>query len=610
MSAAEPTLSPDWSQELDMVTHQLQNETITLALPGLGVAGLLLMIGSSALRHPDVGVLLGISLLLFAAGIWFLHRWNYAVAAWALVIGVLATVLIVICWNGVGVAVGLLVVPVALATVLLSRLAGVAAAGCCTLFVLLVPESLVFVPFQVCVVAIIAIWSIIGIILLALRPLLTTVQWAWSSYRQSQAMLEQARDYQGQLHQALDELTTTNMQLSRLNQHTQSLRQIAEEERHIKERFVANVSHELRTPLNMIIGFCEIITQSPETYGDAVPPALLADLAVVLRNGQHLLSLINDVLDLSQIESRRVSLIKERVSLAEIVQAATIAVRPLYASKDLYLESDIPADLPPVFCDRTRIREVLLNLLSNAGRFTERGGVRVRAWREGGDIVISVADTGPGIAEEDHDKLFKPFQQLDVTVRRHYGGTGLGLTISKNFVELHGGSMWVESVAGQGATVLFRLPIDPPAPVEGGPLRWLNPYRPYEERVRSSILKPVVVRPRLVVIESGTAMQKLLARHLNNVEVVPVADLEEAFQEMKREPVQALLINDLQVDEALQRVSASSRLPYSVPAIICSVPGVEQAAGALGAEDYLVKPISRKMLLETLERVTPDAKTV
>src|SRR6185503_18004148 len=198
--------------------------------------------------------------------------------------------------------------------------------------------------------------------------------------------------------QALADLAQANLQMTRLNILAQGLRQAAEEARRAKEEFVANVSHELRTPLNMIIGFSETILQSPGAYGKKIPPALLADLMVIYRNAEHLSELINDVLDLSQVDAEKMALTKEQAQLGEIVEEATTAIRPLYTSKGLYLDVDIPENLPSIFCDRTRIREVLLNLLSNAGRFTERGGVHLRGWLKGNDVVVSVTDSGPGIA--------------------------------------------------------------------------------------------------------------------------------------------------------------------------------------------------------------------
>ena len=181
------------------------------------------------------------------------------------------------------------------------------------------------------------------------------------------------------------------------------------------------------------------------------------------------------MLDLSQIEADQMALAREHIRFEEILEAATVAVRPLFKSKGLYLNCEVAGDLPPVFCDPTRIREVLLNLLGNAGRFTEHGGVLVRVWQEQGDLLVSVRDTGPGIAPAEIDKLFQPFQQLDGSIRQRFGGSGLGLSISKRFIELHGGKIWVESRTGAGTTFCFRLPIDLQPPRAGGTRRAGSP---------------------------------------------------------------------------------------------------------------------------------------
>jgi len=370
------------------------------------------------------------------------------------------------------------------------------------------------------------------------------------------------------------------------------------------------VSHELRTPLNMIVGFCEMITESPEMYDERLPPALLADLTVVLRNSQHLSSLIDDVLDLSQVEAGRMALSKERVSMAEIVESAVVAVDPLFDSKGLYLETDVPDGLPQVFCDPTRIREVVLNLLSNAGRFTEEGGARVRVWTEGANLVVSVTDTGPGIDEANKEKLFQPFEQLDATTRRRYGGTGLGLSISRSFVELHDGEMWVESERGRGTTFFFRLPVNPTVPPPDSALRWFNPYERHEERARPARPAADDVKPRLVLVERGNSMRRLLTRYMDGAEIVSVSTIEASLEALSEAPAQAMLVNEIDVRNALRALDDAPVLPSDVPLFVFSVPGAEQVAGDLGIANYLVKPISRERLLGVLDQLDLDGKTV
>ena len=327
---------------------------------------------------------------------------------------------------------------------------------------------------------------------------------------------------------------------------------------------------------------------------------------MIRRNAEHLSELIDDVLDLSQIEAGQMALTKEHVQFAEVVQAVLVAVRPLFESKGLTLDVEIPDELPPVFCDRTRIREVLLNLLSNAGRFTERGSVRVQVSSTEHDLWVSVADTGPGIAAEGVLKLFQPFQQADGTIRRRYGGTGLGLSISKRFIEMHGGEIGVESAPGRGTTFTFHLPLASATPTGDDFTRWLVPDWEYLQRTRPSAAPRAVLRPRLVVLEAGHSLQRLLTRYLDGVEIASVETWEGALRELVSSPSQALLINELSVERTMARLKTIP-LPHDTPVLICSVPGIDRAAGALGVSDYLVKPISRDALLAALDRL--DART-
>ena len=385
---------------------------------------------------------------------------------------------------------------------------------------------------------------------------------------------------------------------------------VAEEARRAKEEFVANVSHELRTPLNMIIGFSEMIIQAPQAYGDRLPPTLLSDIAVIHRNSQHLSSLIEDVLDLSQIEAGHMALSQERSSLREIIEEAALAVRPLIESKGLYLDIVVPANMPPLLCDRTRIRQVVLNLLSNASRFTDRGGIQVRAWQEKDQVVVSVADTGPGIGRQDQDKIFEPFRQLDGSARRRHGGRGLGLTISKKFVEMHHGKMWLESEVGVGTSFYFSLPVETPPPIGESISRWFSPYLHYEARTRRSLAPAPELRPHFVVLERGDALQRLLARHLDGAKVTSVHNMEEAFRELEHSPAQALIVNDASLKQALIPLTPLAELPHNTPLVTCWVPGRDDAAGELGVVDYLVKPVDRTTLLSALERLGNDVKTV
>ena len=448
------------------------------------------------------------------------------------------------------------------------------------------------------------------------RALLTVTQWSVYSYGKAREKMEEARAQRVELKEIQEDLILANRELARLSDRLQAMYQVAEEARRAKEEFVANVSHELRTPLNMIIGYSEMILEWSQLYGASVPPALLSDVAAIERNSRHLARLIDDVLDLSQIEAGRMALSREWASPQEIIEAAVAAVRGFFESKGLYLETEVAPDLPQVFCDSTRIRQVIINLLSNAGRFTEQGGVRVSAWREGDAVVIGVADTGPGIAAEDHEKVFEPFRQLDGSTRRRHGGTGLGLSISKRFVEMHGGRMWLESQVGQGATFYLSLPLEAPVPTASAcgaqTKRWFNPYDEYEYRTRTRPSKAPApaVPPRYVLLDRGDTLQRLFRRYLHGFEVVAVRDTEEAARELSRLPAQALVVNAPPFANISPSLTTLADLPYGTPIVACNVPGAEEAVRQLGVARYLVKPVTREMLLTTLEAVGHDVRRI
>ncbi len=235
----------------------------------------------------------------------------------------------------------------------------------------------------------------------------------------------------------------------------QKSRELEVASRH-KSQFLANMSHELRTPLNAILGYTELIVD--QIYGE-VPEKISEVLERVQKSGRHLLGLINDVLDLSKIEAGQLTLGVNDYSFGDVVQAVVSAVESLAAEKRLRMTVDVAAGLPIGQGDERRITQVLLNLVGNAIKFTEKGEVAVRVANSGGEFVVSVADTGPGIAEADRQKIFEEFQQVDSSSTRTKGGTGLGLAIAKRIVELHGGRIWVESTLGKGSTFFFSVPV-------------------------------------------------------------------------------------------------------------------------------------------------------
>jgi signal transduction histidine kinase/HAMP domain-containing protein len=223
-----------------------------------------------------------------------------------------------------------------------------------------------------------------------------------------------------------------------------------------KSEFLANMSHELRTPLNAILGYTELILD--KIYGD-VPGEIQEVLERVEQNGRHLLSLINDVLDLSKIEAGQLTLSLNDYSMKEVVQTVVTAVESLAAEKNLELKVTVSPEVDNGRGDEQRISQVLMNLVGNAIKFTEEGEVKVEAKTSNDTFVVSVSDTGPGLSESDQLRIFEEFHQVDATSTRKKGGTGLGLSIAKRIVEMHGGRIWVASTVGKGSTFSFSLPV-------------------------------------------------------------------------------------------------------------------------------------------------------
>ncbi|RWP15635.1 MAG: GAF domain-containing protein [Mesorhizobium sp.] len=223
-----------------------------------------------------------------------------------------------------------------------------------------------------------------------------------------------------------------------------------------KSQFLANMSHELRTPLNSVLGFTELLVDG--IYGE-LPDKAKTTIARVQANGRHLLGLINDVLDLSKIEAGQLTLALEDYSVGQIVRSTVTAVEPLARSKGLSLAATVAENLPLGRGDERRLTQVLLNLAGNAVKFTERGAIDILADAVDGHFEIIVRDTGPGIAPTDQALIFDEFQQVDSSSTRQKGGTGLGLAISKRIVEMHGGTIGVESVPGSGSTFRMTIPI-------------------------------------------------------------------------------------------------------------------------------------------------------
>ena len=268
--------------------------------------------------------------------------------------------------------------------------------------------------------------------------------------KEANARLEQ------QLKDLNIELQATVDEFLRANEKADKARKEAERANSVKSAFLASMSHELRTPLNAIINLTKFVAN-----GDlgSLNKAQEETLNEVITSGKHLLLLINDVLDMSKIESGSLNLfIEDNIDLREVLDSVCSTGRALLAEKPVELTADIAANLPRLRADRQRIYQVLLNIVSNACKFTRRGSIKLRAYQKDDNIVISVQDSGVGIAPEDQGLVFEAFKQTGTGLRQA-GGTGLGMPISKNLVESHGGRIWLESELGQGSTFFISVPV-------------------------------------------------------------------------------------------------------------------------------------------------------
>jgi signal transduction histidine kinase/CheY-like chemotaxis protein len=579
---------------------------------------LLFLLGGLLLAGLDAWLLqpvqingLGLLLLTVAACSYLLEPRAPHLAAGSLVCGSLAAgILIGFWWPGAGAA-ALLALPVGLATLTLGRHVGLVLGLALSLLLVVRPLTLV-AGFSVHEVA--------------LALLMVNLAWlsGWISesrqesaltdfldhYERANQLLDEARDSRLLLNQANEDLTEAYRQVARLNEQLRASQIETEQARRAKEEFVANVSHELRTPLNMIIGFSEMILNAPASYQGKGANTLLADMGVIYRNSQHLLQLINDVLDLSQVEAGQLVITADWADLAQVAAEAVEAVAPLFQSKGLALALEAPPDLPAVWCDRLRIRQILLNLLSNAGRLTSVGGVTVTLRNDRKTMMVSVSDSGPGIALADQNKIFDPFQQLDASTRRLHEGSGLGLSISKRLVELHGGRMGVESTPGVGSTFFFSLPLAGEPEVGHGVGRWFNPYLPYTPRTRRPVVELTQPPAQIMVLDRAGLLHHHLASHLDGVEIVRVQTVDDLKNGLAAVTPSAILINDAQVMADWRLIRRTLRLPPRTPVISCYVPGLQEACEQLNVVDYLVKPVTRSTLLSAVARVAPPQGTL
>jgi signal transduction histidine kinase/CheY-like chemotaxis protein len=420
------------------------------------------------------------------------------------------------------------------------------------------------------------------------RTLLAMLECAWSSEQRTKQLLQETREHRAALSSALKSLDISYTIQRKIGDELLVARKQADEARRMKERFAANISHEFRTPLNLILGFSEVMYKSPETYGKVSwTPTLRRDVYQIYRSSEHLLEMIDDVLDLSRYEMLDFSLYKELVPISSTISEAVEISRDLFTGSTVALETDLAPDLPMLEIDATRIRQILINLLKNARSFTTEGYVKVAAHlekdsEENGRVVISVKDTGEGVPKEKVPYIFDEFYQVDQSRSRKRQGAGLGLAICKRFVEAHEGKIWVESQEGVGTEVFISLPL---------------PTNKYHRLTAlsadlSEILQ-VTSNQTLLVVGCDSMLSRMLARQIGDLEIVQVENASFLEEYIIRYRPCAVVVNDLAVDSQLVKLNYNN----STTVIRVSLPNRAWLANKLGIKNFLIKPVALDQLL-------------
>jgi len=296
--------------------------------------------------------------------------------------------------------------------------------------------------------------------------------WALENYRRERDGAARLWESRQQIEKSLLRQRALTEQLTKTNEDLAVARQTAEEAKHFRGQFLANMSHELRTPLNAVIGFSETMLNFPAMYNMVeLPEEYRGDLRQINSSGTHLLNIINDILDLSKIDAGRLDIEIKPVELEPILKGVMSTAVGLVGGKPIKLTRETPEKLPLVKGDPVRIRQVLLNLYSNAAKFTEEGSIKLKLTHDDAEVVISLTDSGEGIHKDDVDKIFEEFRQGTSGRKQARAGSGLGLPISRQLLDLMGGRLWVESTLGKGSTFFFSLPISKEEPMPVAPVQ-------------------------------------------------------------------------------------------------------------------------------------------
>ncbi|WP_053081671.1 PAS domain-containing hybrid sensor histidine kinase/response regulator [Methylobacterium aquaticum] len=409
--------------------------------------------------------------------------------------------------------------------------------------------------------------------------------------------VKERRTQDGFMVEVYSDITATKRREAELEQ----ARNDAEQVNRLKSEFLANMSHELRTPLNAIIGYSQILQEDAQDGGDA---ALEADLKKIEGAGVHLLGLINDILDLSKIEAGKMEVFIETFEIAALVEDVRLMIEPLAARNEVALTIRCAPDLGTMRSDVTKLKQSLLNFLSNACKFGKGGQVELSIRRDPGRVLFAVRDTGIGMTPAQIGRLFQAFQQADNSTTRKYGGTGLGLAITRSFARLLGGDVTVRSAPGRGSTFTLSLPdavLDetpaPAAPAPNVPAGPGNSVRPGEAAMT------------ILVTDDEEASRHIIGTHLlrENYRVLYASSGSEAIEIARRERPDAITLDVLmpKVDGwTVLRALKADPLLAGIPVVLVSIAADRGLGFTLGAAAVLNKPVERAELIAALRAHT------
>ncbi len=418
---------------------------------------------------------------------------------------------------------------------------------------------------------------------------------AVASYQQRALQMEIIR----QQNEDLDRLAGD---LSRAKKLEEERAREIEAAARLKSEFLANFSHEIRTPLNGILGYCDLLAREE---GSRLTPHGRRDLNVIKSNAKTLLSLINDILDLSKIEAGRVDVVKEPVDLAGLIDECTATIREYIKGKDVVLTANVSPGVATVFTDPLKLRQIVLNLLTNAAKFTESGEIAINASERGADLVLEVEDTGVGIPADQLPFIFEKFRQVDGSSTRKIGGTGLGLAIVRELSRLLGGGATVVSALGRGSKFTVTL---------GGAI---DGARVRPTRVASDA--PVLLATQgatVLIVDDDPLVQQLLGGELERegFRVIVCGDGVQALRAARERRPSAILLDiylpKLHGWDVLTEIKSDPQLA-TIPVIIISVEEQRARGYSLGACEYLVKPVEPEQLVSVVRRsIAPNTGDV